>query len=353
MIESSVLGTSPWNMDLWKDGNGSFLGFENLLDSGDGLPLPSELGGDIGLLDPERSPSPSSSGPLEGDFNFWNELEDFIEKDTSANYGLDLDELSLDPTESSEVLSDWSSCGGGAAFEDSEGHRSRQRLRRSLSPVPSDMLQASSSSAKSWSSMSGEEQLRTVETLTEAISHQLGLREQLDVIRIIDPTACVDPAANREFVVDLRHLDDCKLRQIAEYVQRIVDATREQVGSKAEAAEEVSSSRKKGRRRGSGRRSASEHSSPASSSSKKVVPKRGRRKRHRQAQTATWNERKAHRQKLKERRSGLFVHEEVLTLKGATAATAATAPPAAAAFSAATRLFAAGEEEDEEVDILH
>lgn len=348
MIESSVLGTSPWNTDLWKDGNGSFLGFENLLDSADGLPLSSELSGETGLLDPERSPSLSSSGPLEGDFNFWNELEDFIEKDTSATYGLDLDDLSLDPTESSEVLSDWSSCGGGAAFEDSEGHRSRQRLRRGLSPVPSGVPQASSSSAKSWSSMSGEEQLRTVETLTEAISHQLGLREQLDVIRIIDPTACIDPAANREFVVDLRHLDDCKLRQIAEYVQRNADAAREQVGGEAEAAEEAGSSRKKGRRRGSGRRSASEHSSPASSS-KKVVPKRGRRKRHRQVQTATWNERKAHRQMLKEKRSGLFVHEQVLMLKGATAA----APAASASRPGSSSSACFLEEDEEEVDILH
>lgn len=348
MIESSVLGTSPWNTDLWKDGSGSFLGFENLLDSGDGLPLSSELSGETGLLDPERSPSLSSSGPLEGDFNFWNELEDFIEKDTSATYGLDLDELSLDPTESSEVLSDWSSCGGGAAFEDSEGHRSRQRLRRGLSPVPSDVPQASSSSAKSWSSMSGEEQLRTVETLTEAISHQLGLREQLDVIRIIDPTACIDPAANREFVVDLRHLDDCKLRQIAEYVQRNADAASEQVGGQAEDAGEAGSTRKKGRRRGSGRRSASEHSSPASAS-KKVAPKRGRRKRHRQAQTVTWNQRKAHRQMLKEKRSGLFVHEQVLTLKGATAAPAAVSSRPGSSSSACFL----EEEDEEEVDILH
>lgn len=352
MIESSVLGTSPWNMDLWKDGSGSFLGFENLLDSADGLPLPSELAGETVLLDPERSPSQSSSGPLEGDFNFWNELEDFIEKDTSATYGLDLDELSLDPTESSEVLSDWSSCGGGATFDDTEGHRSRQRLRRGLSPVPSELPQASSSSsAKSWSSMSGEEQLRTVETLTEAISHQLGLREQLDVIRIIDPTACVDPAANREFVVDLRHLDDCKLRQIAEYVQRNADAAREQVGTEAEAAEETSSSRKKGRRRGSGRRSASEHSSPASSSSKKLTPKRGRRKRHRQVQTVTWHDRKAHRQMLKERKSGLFVHEQVLMLKGTTAAASSASSASGPASSGTARLLE--EEEEEEVDILH
>lgn len=347
MIESSVLGTSPWNMDFWKDGNGSFLGFENLLDSADGLS--SEFAGETELLDPERSPSLSSSGPLEGDFNFWNELEDFIEKDTSATYGLDLDELSLDPTESSEVLSDWSSCGGGATFEHTEGYRSRQRLRRGLSPVPSDMLQASSSSAKSWSSMSGEEQLRTVETLTEAISHQLGLREQLDVIRIIDPTACVDPAANQEFIVDLRHLDDCKLRQIAEYVQRNADAARGQVSGEAEAAQEASSPKKKGRRRGSGRRSASEHSSPASSS-KKLVPKRGRRKRHRQVQTATWYDRKAQRQRLKEQRSGLFVHEQVLTLKGAMA-DASLPPSASLPGPSATACLL--EDEDEEVDILH
>lgn len=49
--------------------------------------------------------------------------------------------------------------------------------------------------------MTGEEQLHAVEALTEAISRKLGLREQLDVIRIIDPSASVDPTADREFVV--------------------------------------------------------------------------------------------------------------------------------------------------------
>lgn len=68
--------------------------------------------------------------------------------------GLDLDELSLDPTESSEVLSDWSGSSGWPAYDVGEdaadfgGHRSRERSRRGASVAAADILESSSS--KSW-----------------------------------------------------------------------------------------------------------------------------------------------------------------------------------------------------------
>ncbi|XP_077498980.1 uncharacterized protein LOC144110047 isoform X2 [Amblyomma americanum] len=353
MIESSALSTSPWNADIWKDDSALFMGFEELLDTGECLLLRGDLVDNNEWSPPERPPSTVSPGPLDADFG-WSELEDFMKKDTSTNFGLDLDELSLDPTESSEVLSDWSSQSGGAAtWEDFEGHRSRQRLRRGLSPAPSGVVQASCT--KSWASMSGDEQLRTVEALTEAISHQLGLREQLDVIRIIDPTASIDLSADREFPVDLRRLDDRKLREIAEYVRKNTAATA-QVGTDTKATGSTSARRRKRSqgRRGVSCHSVSEHSSSASSTPparkeprgkanrERCPDQRGRRKRHRQQllqESAIKWQQKTELQKLKEERSGLFRHEEVLTIT----------TPAAASCSSLSSLLAADEED---VDIL-
>lgn len=353
MIESSsssLLGTSPWNTDpfLWKDGT-SFLAFENLLsDTADCLPLssdsPDEDEGSPAMLELPVAPAPT---PESG---FADILAGFLEEDTCATYGLDLDELSLDPTESSEVLSDWSGSSGWPVYDVGEdaadfgGHRSRERSRRGASMAAADILESSSS--KSWSLMSGEEQLRTVEALTEAISRQLGLREQLDVIRIIDPLASVDPAADREFVVDLRHLDDRKLRQIADYVRR-----------HAAAKEEVARPRP-GRR---SRRSTSDNSSSGSSNpsaakapiNSGVAPRtqKDKRKRHRREPAMASHQRKARRQMLKEQRSGLFVHEQVLSLSGTAQAAAVAAPGQDCPRTASSSQPDA--EEDEEVDILH
>ncbi|KAK8767904.1 hypothetical protein V5799_005317 [Amblyomma americanum] len=204
-------------------------------------------------------------------------------------------------------------------------------------------------------SMSGDEQLRTVEALTEAISHQLGLREQLDVIRIIDPTASIDLSADREFPVDLRRLDDRKLREIAEYVRKNTAATA-QVGTDTKATGSTSARRRKRSqgRRGVSCHSVSEHSSSASSTPparkeprgkanrERCPDQRGRRKRHRQQllqESAIKWQQKTELQKLKEERSGLFRHEEVLTIT----------TPAAASCSSLSSLLAADEED---VDIL-
>lgn len=107
---------------------------------------------------------------------------------------LDLDKLNMGATGLYDTLSDWSGGYGTAEGVDTE------RWWRGVSPPAKDLLDVNVAS-KSWSVMTGEEQLHAVEALTEAISRKLGLREQLDVIRIIDPSASVDPTADREFVV--------------------------------------------------------------------------------------------------------------------------------------------------------
>lgn len=347
MIESSALSTSPWNADFWKDGSTSFLGFENLLDTEICMPLPSELITTESESSPlERPASVASLGSMDPGFGCWEDFEDLLKKDTSTTCDLDLDEWSLDLTESSEVLSDWSSSGGATTFEGVEGHCSRPRSRRGPSPTPLNVERTSST--RSWSSMTSGEQLRTVEALTEAISHHLGLREQLDVIRIIDPTATVDPSADREFAVDLRRLDDHKLRQIADYVRHNSVAAMELAADNAEVRGE--SSRKRGRRRESNSYSASGRSSPASSNApvhKKERCKRPRqRPQQRRRRAVKTQQDKAHQQMLKEQRSGLFVREEVLTLTSTTASSSSRG-------NSSHPSIAGTDDEEEEVDILH
>ena len=48
--------------------------------------------------------------------------------------------------------------------------------------------------------MCSQEKMETIEDLTTCISNELGLREQLDVIRILNPNATVLPT-DTEFVI--------------------------------------------------------------------------------------------------------------------------------------------------------
>lgn len=70
-----------------------------------------------------------------------------------------------------------------------------------------------------WSSLSFNEQIEVVEALTEVISQELGLREQLEIIQIINPTAAVSPTQT-EFVIDLQCFNDVKLHRVREYVRQ-------------------------------------------------------------------------------------------------------------------------------------
>uniref|UniRef100_L7LWV6 Uncharacterized protein n=1 Tax=Rhipicephalus pulchellus TaxID=72859 RepID=L7LWV6_RHIPC len=348
MIESSALSTSPWNADFMKDGGTSLFDFENILGAEIGMSLPSDVSTESVSLPPERPMVDDSSGVLlDTGIGCWEDFEDFLKKDSSTACDLEFEDWSLDLTESSEVLSDWSSSAGPTTFEGAEGHCSRPRSRRGPSPAPLNVERTSSTA--NWSSMTSGEQLRTVEALTEAISHRLGLREQLDVIRIIDPTVTIDPSANREIAVDLRRLDDHKLRQIAEYVRTTVEAQEAALGDKPEVTGQ--GSRKRGRRHQSNPRSASGRSTPASLNAPVHKKERCKRPRQRQQQrrrrVVKTQQDKAHEQMLKEQRSGLFVHEQVLTL------TSTTSSASSSRGNSSHPSIAGTDDEDEEVDILY
>lgn len=58
-------------------------------------------------------------------------------------------------------------------------------------------------------------QVEYIEYLSRKVSTEMGLREQLDIIKIIDPSAQISPT-DSEFIIELNCLTDEKLKQVCE-----------------------------------------------------------------------------------------------------------------------------------------
>lgn len=56
-------------------------------------------------------------------------------------------------------------------------------------------------------------QVEYIEYLSRKVSTEMGLREQLDIIKIIDPCAQISPT-DSEFIIELNCLTDEKLKQV-------------------------------------------------------------------------------------------------------------------------------------------
>lgn len=137
---------------------------------------------------------------------------------------------------------------------------------------------------KKWSKMTRDERLETVEELSSTVTNSLGLREQLEVIRIINPLADTSTTES-EFFIDLEVIDDDKLEKI----ENIVNFNSSQSPEPDHLCRNTYESNKK--------------------FSKKTKQDR------RPSQRVPKNRlKKENRQKLKERRSGLFVKEERLAV---------------------------------------
>lgn len=57
------------------------------------------------------------------------------------------------------------------------------------------------------------QQVEYIEYLSRKVSTEMGLREQLDIIKIIDPCAQISPT-DSEFIIELNCLTDEKLKQV-------------------------------------------------------------------------------------------------------------------------------------------
>ena len=73
--------------------------------------------------------------------------------------------------------------------------------------------------AKLWSKMSSDEQLSTTDDLTRTINEQLGRREQLEIIRILQPDGSQLLPHQTEFVLDFSGMNDDKHRRIKNIIK--------------------------------------------------------------------------------------------------------------------------------------
>lgn len=157
-----------------------------------------------------------------------------------------------------------------------------------------------------WSSFSANEKTAVLEDLMETVSEKLGLREQLDIIKIIDPGARLMPT-DTEFFIDFDLMDDRKFELVKLYVDK--ELRRENL---SDAMEKKKPSLK------------CDSSNKTLKQKRKIEQKEIVKKR---------DKIKAFRQLRKERKSGLFSREQVIAM-------------------ASFRVSEEPESEGEEIDIL-
>lgn len=318
MIEASVLSPGPWNSDfiLAKDAAVEF--FRCQTDIGVGLNMTTEeMRSYHSVNGSSHSPSTASS-ECDDDFSI-----DVCSDDHNMFLWNDNDYLN---TALSDVLVD--NLSDRIALPSLDWSMSEDLPVTSISEAGSDVIPSIPSSpqptrtrnkvldpftSKSWSRMNMSEQVEVVEALTQVISSELGLREQLDVIRLIDPSAVVS-TNDTEFVIDLNCLTDSKWQCVREYVKK-ARKNRNQVGEKTSVSTSKASSCHKSQESGNSMHVQNISSNNTNLINSKVKQSKKDNKEHK-VQAKAWKQRqkKEYRQMMKERRSGLFVKEEVLAL---------------------------------------
>ncbi|CAL8301568.1 protein FAM199X [Gadus morhua] len=203
-----------------------------------------------------------------------------------------------------------------------------------------------------WSAMTNDEQVEYIEFLSRKVSTEMGLREQLDIIKIIDPCAQISPT-DSEFIIELNCLTDEKLKQVRSYIrehgprQRAAGSARDSWkrsghssastsgvsgasssnGSMVSSASSSAGSTNSNCVAGAGTASACSGGSVAnisrahsdgnlSSAAERIRDSKKRSKQRKLQQKAQRKQQlKEQRQARKEHLSGLFLNEEVLSLR--------------------------------------
>ncbi|XP_052005309.1 protein FAM199X [Xyrauchen texanus] len=188
-----------------------------------------------------------------------------------------------------------------------------------------------------WSAMTNDEQVEYIEYLSRKVSTEMGLREQLDIIKIIDPSAQILPT-DSEFIIELNCLTDEKLKQVRSYIREhsprqrasvLRDAWKRSVASSgstsgisayssSNASMVSSSSSSTGSTRSNSSTNISRaHSDGNLATAAERIRDSKKRSKQRKMQQKVLRKRqlKEQRQARKERLSGLFLNEEVLSLK--------------------------------------
>ncbi|KAB0392303.1 hypothetical protein E2I00_001046 [Balaenoptera physalus] len=194
-----------------------------------------------------------------------------------------------------------------------------------------------------WSAMTNDEQVEYIEYLSRKVSTEMGLREQLDIIKIIDPSAQISPT-DSEFIIELNCLTDEKLKQVRNYIKEHSPRLRPareawkrsnfscastsgvsgaSASASSSSASMVSSASSSGSSVGNSASNSSANMSRAhsdsnlSASAAERIRDSKKRSKQRKLQQKALRKRqlKEQRQARKERLSGLFLNEEVLSLK--------------------------------------
>uniref|UniRef100_A0A8C0NF88 Family with sequence similarity 199, X-linked n=14 Tax=Caniformia TaxID=379584 RepID=A0A8C0NF88_CANLF len=194
-----------------------------------------------------------------------------------------------------------------------------------------------------WSAMTNDEQVEYIEYLSRKVSTEMGLREQLDIIKIIDPSAQISPT-DSEFIIELNCLTDEKLKQVRNYIKEHSPRQRPareawkrsnfscastsgvsgaSASASSSSASMVSSASSSGSSVGNSASNSSANMSRAhsdsnlSASAAERIRDSKKRSKQRKLQQKALRKRqlKEQRQARKERLSGLFLNEEVLSLK--------------------------------------
>ncbi|XP_063793423.1 protein FAM199X isoform X1 [Pseudophryne corroboree] len=191
-----------------------------------------------------------------------------------------------------------------------------------------------------WSAMTNDEQVEYIEYLSRKVSTEMGLREQLDIIKIIDPTAQISPT-DSEFIIELNCLTDEKLKQVRSYIKEHSPRQRSareswkrnsystastsgvsgaSVSSSSASMISTASSCSSGGNsasNSSANMSRTHSDSNLSASAAERIRDSKKRSKQKKLQQKALRKRqlKEQRQARKERISGLFLNEEVLSLK--------------------------------------
>ncbi|KAK7138361.1 hypothetical protein R3I94_013851 [Phoxinus phoxinus] len=188
-----------------------------------------------------------------------------------------------------------------------------------------------------WSAMTNDEQVEYIEYLSRKVSTEMGLREQLDIIKIIDPSAQILPT-DSEFIIELNCLTDEKLKQVRSYIRehsprqrpsmtrdgwkRSMASSGSTSGVSAHSSSNVSivssaSSSTTSTGSNSSTSISRAHSDGNLATAAERIRDSKKRSKQRKMQQKALRKRqlKEQRQARKERLSGLFLNEEVLSLK--------------------------------------
>ncbi|XP_025087587.1 protein FAM199X-like [Pomacea canaliculata] len=151
-----------------------------------------------------------------------------------------------------------------------------------------------------WSSMEFEEQQEVITELADIISMQLGVRERLEAIHIINPHCQVSPT-DKDFLIDVEGITDQQFIALQKFVHRHTVNTSDLHGGNCNLNRHL---------RQQGRATPSKHC--PGDLHRQNKNKSGRRKRTEQKTFQPMT--KVARQRQKEKQSGYFLHEVWMTV---------------------------------------